>query len=305
MKDIEKIVFVCDGGIGKCIASTAVVRNIKKKHPDKELIVIAGYPAVFMYNPNVNKVYAFGNPLYFYEDQIINKKTLILKSEPYLHYDYLQKTRHLIDVWCEQCGVELDEIKPDLYFTNSELTIANAFIKSDARETIIMHVKGGSIPQDNNLETQLRAELHMYRRNLPDSIAQEVVDKLQKYRILQIKGNTQTGLKNVQHITTEFRQIMALAQVVNKFIVSDSFVMHTAAAFDDKKVVAIWGGTNPKVLGYEKHINLTRSVCPTPFCHRPNDYLWDISPNNSHWDCPHGEPCLKHDSNEIVKHILN
>ena len=85
MQEIDKIVFVCDGGIGKNIASTAVVRNIKKKYPDKELIVVAGHPEVYMYNPNVSKVYAFHNPLYFYQDQIVDKNVLVLKSEPYLH----------------------------------------------------------------------------------------------------------------------------------------------------------------------------------------------------------------------------
>ena len=300
---MNKVVFICEGGIGKNIAATVVVRNIKKKYPEQELIVVAGYPDVFMHNPNVSKVYAFSNPLYFYEDQILNKDTLVIKTEPYLHYDYLQKTRHLTDVWCEQAEVELDSIKPELYLTKQELNNAKAFIEGDKKESVIFHVTGGKVPEKDDPDTRNDAISQMYRRNLPPEIAQKVADKLsKKYRIVQIKGATQTGIKDAHYITTHLRALLALAAVGTKFVLIDSFMMHATAAFGKKPVVC-WGGTNPKALGYESHINLTRIVCPTPMCHRPNDYLFDMLPNTRKWDCPYGEPCLEHEVEEIVKHI--
>jgi hypothetical protein len=185
----------------------------------------------------------------------------------------------------------------------NEISIASSFVKGE-KEPIVMQITGGKIPEKDDQESKSLAESQMYRRNLPESIAQEVVYQLmEQYRILQVKGNTQYGLKGTQHITTNLRAALVLAKVVNKFILIDSFMMHAAAAFNNKKVVVCWGGTNPKALGYEKHINLTKRVCPSPFCHRPNDFLFDVLPT-SKWDCPHGEPCLEHDPNEIVKSLI-
>ena len=56
---VKNIIFICDGGIGKNIVGTAVVRAIKKQFPDKNIIVVAGCPDVFMYNPNVYRTYNF------------------------------------------------------------------------------------------------------------------------------------------------------------------------------------------------------------------------------------------------------
>jgi hypothetical protein len=300
---MDKVVFICEGGIGKNIAATAVVRNIKKKYPDQELIVVAGYPDVFMHNPNVSKVYAFGNPLYFYDDQILNKDTLVIKTEPYLHYDYLQKTRHLTDVWCEQVGVEMDSIKPELFLTKHELSVANEFINGEKRESVIFHITGGKVPDKDDEGSRSDAIRQMYRRNLPMSIAQKVADGLKdKYRIIQVKGPTQPGIKDGHYITTQLRALFALAAAGKRFVLIDSFMMHATAAFD-KRAVVCWGGTNPKVLGYETHVNLIRKVCPTPMCHRPNDYLFDVLANASKWDCPYGEPCLEHEVDQIIEEV--
>ena len=54
---IKNIIFVSEGGIGKTIASTAVVRRIAEEYPDKRVIVVTGYPDVFLYNPHVYKVF--------------------------------------------------------------------------------------------------------------------------------------------------------------------------------------------------------------------------------------------------------
>jgi ADP-heptose:LPS heptosyltransferase len=62
-----KIIFQINGGIGKSIAATAVCKAIKKQYPKDELIVLTGYPDVFVKNPNVNRVLS-GHVNYFYQD---------------------------------------------------------------------------------------------------------------------------------------------------------------------------------------------------------------------------------------------
>jgi len=61
------IIFQIDGGLGKCIMSTAICKIIKENNPDSELIVVSGYPDVYLNNPSVDKAFAFGEEKYFYE----------------------------------------------------------------------------------------------------------------------------------------------------------------------------------------------------------------------------------------------
>jgi uncharacterized phage-like protein YoqJ len=59
------IIFNPEGGLGKIIASTAVVRNIKATYPDHKIIIVTPWPEVFLNNPNVERVYRSGNtPLF-------------------------------------------------------------------------------------------------------------------------------------------------------------------------------------------------------------------------------------------------
>ena len=87
-KATKKILFFVEGGIGKNIVATSVVRAIKKQYPEKDIIVIAGCPEVFYNNPNVKRTYNFGNPLYLYEDQV-GIESVVFRIEPYYHYDYI------------------------------------------------------------------------------------------------------------------------------------------------------------------------------------------------------------------------
>ena len=68
------IVFQINGGIGKCVIATAVCEAIKKEYPESKLIVISGYPDVFLNNPNVDRAFAFGGFSYFYEEYIEDKE---------------------------------------------------------------------------------------------------------------------------------------------------------------------------------------------------------------------------------------
>ena len=54
-----KIIFQIDGGRGKCIAATAVCKAIKAQYPDSELIVVSGYPEVFLCNDYISENLGF------------------------------------------------------------------------------------------------------------------------------------------------------------------------------------------------------------------------------------------------------
>jgi uncharacterized phage-like protein YoqJ len=50
-------VWFIQGGLGKNVAATALVKSIKKTHPDRKLIIVCSWPQVFLNNPNIDRVY--------------------------------------------------------------------------------------------------------------------------------------------------------------------------------------------------------------------------------------------------------
>jgi hypothetical protein len=86
---MKNIIFQVNGGIGKSIMATAVCRAIKKAYPDYDLIVLTGYPEVFIGNPNVYRFYRSGMAPYLYEDFVKGDDTIFMCDEPYLAKGYL------------------------------------------------------------------------------------------------------------------------------------------------------------------------------------------------------------------------
>jgi len=303
---VKTIIFIQEGGVGKAIASTAVVKAIKTAHPDKSIIVMTGYPDVFLYNPNVRKVFNFVNPLYFYEDYV-NKETYVIKQEPYLDCEYLSNNKHIIQSWCDMIGVPIVTPYPDLYFLENELESAQLYINKErgSKGIILFQWIGGKIPESKTELDLKKAIATMYRRSLPVSVAQDVIDKLvgEGYIIKDIGHENFPKMKKAEKVFYPVRSIMALLKWADGFIGIDSFLQHAAASpILNRKGVVCWGGTSPKCLGYDKHINITKEDCPTPYCHRPNSYLFDVQPHGALWDCIHGVKCMKaFNAEEIVK----
>jgi len=303
---IKNIVIIVEGGIGKNISATAVVRALKKSYPNKRIIVVAGCPEVFFYNPNIYRTFNFGNPLYFYDD-FINDETVILKSEPYLEHGYINKQKHVVESWCDQLGIPCDSIEPDLYFLDNELEMAKFYVEKTQdnakKEMILLQWIGGKVPEDKSNDKLKVSLMTMFRRSLPLIEIEKVVAYLKdKYVIGNVGHSNFPEIKDTNIVFFPIRSTLALLPYVKTFIGIDSFLQHAAAAKQiNKKGVVLWGGTSPKCLGYDAHVNVTKEVCATPYCHRPNSYLFDAQANGQMWSCIHNEKCLKYSADEIIK----
>jgi hypothetical protein len=294
---VENIVFICDGGIGKNIMATVVIRNIKEKYPDKKLIVVGGFADIFRHNPHIHRFYRAGDTQHFHEDYIEGNRSIVLKAEPYYHPDYLHSNgRHLTELWCEMLGLPYDNPIPEIYLTDKEKAEATDFQRGQNGPVMILQNNGGLPPNENGVK-----KVKMFVRDLDYKVARNIIDECKdEYKIVQLRGKTQQGWKDVLAPEGNLRQALQLIYGAQKFLLIDSFAQHAAAAFG-KKAVVCWGATNPKLLGYEQHTNLTREkACPTPFCDRPNSFLFDQVTNNLQWECPHGEICTRHDEAEIL-----
>ena len=102
---MSNVIFQIDGGIGKSIMATAVLKAIKKQYKKSNIIVVTGYPDVFISNPNVNKVLGFDQLSGIYSKEVMNKDAKVFVSDPYHRSDFITESSHLIKIWCESFGV--------------------------------------------------------------------------------------------------------------------------------------------------------------------------------------------------------
>lgn len=242
------IIFEINGGIGKCIAATAVCEAIKKKYKKDNLIVISGYPEVFLNNPHVYQAYSFG-PVYFYKNYIENKDFHVFLHDPYRHQDFLnpgKKQKHLIQIWCEMFDIPYRGEQPKLYFTKRETEFMSQRFRSD-KPILALQSNGGAVGQPVQ---------YSWARDLPFSIVNEVVDELKDvYNIMHIRREDQPGFINTIPVHGSFREMTVLLTMAQKRLLIDSFAQHACAAMDLPATVC-WIANTPDIYGYPIHNNI-------------------------------------------------
>jgi hypothetical protein len=241
------LIFQVDGGHGKCVLSTAVIRAIKKKYPERKIIVVSGWDGPFFYNPDVFRFYLFNQMQYFYDD-FVKPDTKILAIDPYKTEDHIFKRKHLIKSWCDLFDLPYEGEKPTIYLNPREIEIAKDKIKPDGRPIMLMQTHGGNASQQYSKKS--------WFRDMPIATAQQLVNHYSKnYRILHIKSPEQPKLNGVEELTLPFRELYAVFTLSSKRIFIDSFAQHVAAALGLESTV-VWIGNSPDVFGYELHKNI-------------------------------------------------
>lgn len=240
------IIFQVNGGIGKVIASTAVCRSIKEKYPESNLIVVSGYPDVFLGNPNVYRSYAFGQQSYFYKEYIEDKEVLILAQEPYLETTHIKQEEHLIDTWCKMYELPFIKQEGELFLNQREVEFYSNKFQSD-RPILLLQTNGGA---PNDLK-------YSWARDIPSSIVNPVIEEFRDvYNVVHIKREDQLGYDYTIPVTDIFRSLLVLISISRKRLFMDSFAQHAAASFNLPSTV-LWIANSPKVFGYDMHMNIT------------------------------------------------
>lgn len=240
------IIFQIDGGLGKSIMATAVLKAIRKQYKKANIIVVSGYPDVFISNPNVNKVLGFDQLSGIYAQYIMGKDAKVFVSDPYHTSDFITESAHLIKIWCESYGVEYNGEMPELFLLKAEKEYFEPFYRLD-KPILAIQPNGGAINQPLK---------YSWTRDIPAPIVEQIIDYFKNdYAILHIKREDQIVYPNTLQALDNFRSIAVLLSLSQKRLLIDSSAMHIATALNLKSTVA-WVGTNPKVFGYEMHNNI-------------------------------------------------
>jgi len=252
IRDDDKFVILhIEGGHGKNVMASALIRAIKKAYPDYKIVVVCAWDGPFFYNPDVFRFYSHGQMQYFFSDYI-RPTTKIFRQEVYHTEDHILQRKHLVQSWCDMYGIPYDGYKPKIYLNSRELEIAKDKIKPDNRPILLLQTHGGS----PNAQYSKKS----WFRDMPLEIAQKLVNYFSKsYRILHIKSPEQPVLQGVEMLNLPFRELYAVFPLSTKRLFIDSFSQHVAAALDLQSTV-VWIGNKPEVFGYQENINVIPSA---------------------------------------------
>ena len=240
------VIFQVDGGLGKSIMATAVLKAIKKEYKKANIIVVTGYPDVFIGNPNVNKVLHGSQTAGIYQKYISKKDAKVFVSDPYHTSDFITESKHLIQIWCESFGLTYDGEMPEIFLSKGEKEYFMPFYKLD-KPILAIQPNGGA--QNQPLK-------YSWTRDLPSVVVEQVINTFKTdYSIVHIKRDDQLTYPNTVGAMDNWRSIAIMLTISKKRLLIDSSFMHIATALGLSSV-ACWIGTSPKVFGYDMHTNI-------------------------------------------------
>jgi hypothetical protein len=239
------VIFQINGGIGKVVAATAVCKSIKVKYPDSKLIVVSGYPDVFLNNPNVDRAFAFGQQQYFYEEYVENQDFIVFAHDPYLDTTHLKFEEHLIETWCRIYDLPFIQKQGEIFLTQREIDFYSQKYISD-KPIFLLQTNGGG---DSNIK-------YSWARDIPHNIVRDIIEQFRAdYNMVHIRRDDQINYEHAIGVSDNFRSLVVLISLSDKRLLMDSFAQHVAAALNLPSVV-LWVVNSHKVFGYDIHTNI-------------------------------------------------
>lgn len=282
------------GGLGKNVAGTSLIKSIKEKHPDRKLVVVTSWPEVFLNNPNIYRVYQVGQAPYFYQDYIEDTDIIVSKHEPYHQTAHITKQKHLIHNWCDLMELEYKEQTPVIIPNYPQSMLPGIWNRS--KPILVIQTGGGPMSGQEYG--------YSWTRDIPIEVAQAVVDRFQnEYHIIQITrsdGYELDGVERVDQVMPNMK-LFSLLIASRKRVLIDSSLQHAAASMKLKSTV-LWVGTSPTVFGYKLHNNIQAKL-PKKASQLIGSYIYDYQFENNLHECPYMEVYEMFNVDEILETI--
>ena len=189
MSEEKYVIFHVEGGLGKNVASTAVVKNIAAKYKDRKLVVMASFPEVFLNNPYIHRVYRLGMTPYFWEDYINKKDTIILRREPYFETSHIMRQTPLHETWHKMYDLPYNKEKdlPELHMNMIQNEMHVTWNRQ--RPILLIHSNGGPLMDG--------APIYAWTRDMPRYVAESVIQQFaQHYHIIQVVKHASQAIQS-------------------------------------------------------------------------------------------------------------
>ena len=282
------------GGLGKNIAGSALVKTIKETYPDRKLIMVTSWPEIYLNNSDVDRIFQLGQSPYFYEDYIEGKDVIISKHEPYHQTSHITKEKHLLENWCDLMGLKYTGQLPVILPNYPQGMLLGLW----QRQKPIMVIQTGGGPMEGQKYS------YSWARDIPMEVAQEIVKKFsQQYHIIQITRPDGYQLEGVERVDQKMSnmELFSLLVASKKRVLIDSSLQHASAALNLKSTV-LWVGTSPKVFGYKIHTNIEAKL-PKKANQLIGSYTFDFQFENNMHECPYMTINDMFDTNQILSLI--
>lgn len=240
------IIFQIDGGLGKSIMATAMVKVIRKRYKNAHLIVVTAFPDVFLNNPHINECFRIEQMGGAYLKYVKDQDCKIFVEDPYKNSSFLTEKEHLFKTWCKIYGLHYNNEQPELYLTQPEKDYFEPFYNVE-KPIFVIQPNGGPQGQGFN---------YSWTRDIPVPTVDAIIQHYKEnYTVVHIKRQDQYQYADTLNALDGFRSIAILLQLSKKRLLIDSFGQHLAAAMGIKSTVC-WVTTKPKIFGYKLHDNI-------------------------------------------------
>ena len=241
------IIFQIEGGLGKSILGTAIVKVIRRHYEDANIIVVTHYPEVFLNNPYTYKVYHFNNINGFYLKYIKDYECKIFIEDPYKHSNFLiNKSVSILKTWCELFNLNYLGELPQIYITQPEADYFVPYYKTE-KPIFVIQPNGGPAGLGYS---------YAWTRDIPEPTILDIINHYKNdYAIIHVKREDQKTYPDTFQALDNYRSIAVLFYLSKKRLLIDSFSQHLAASLNLKSTVC-WVATKPEIFGYEMHDNI-------------------------------------------------
>jgi hypothetical protein len=274
------VIWYLEGGLGKNVAATALIKDVKEKHNDRKLIMVVSYPEIFLNNPYVDRVYRVGMTSYFYDDYIKGKDTIVFRHEPYFQSAHIMLQKHLIENWAELLGVKYTKQLPLLFPNMIQKNMVINWVRE--RPTMVIQTGGGAAASEQQ---------YSWSRDIPFPIANLIVERYKKdYHIIQITRQNGYKLEGVEIVTQQLSNfdMFSIIAASEKRVLIDSSLQHAAAGVALKSTV-LWIGTSPINFGYEGlHTNVVAKKLSGP-TKMIDSMFFEYSLEGQTHECPYSD----------------
>ena len=242
--------YIVEGGIGKCVAFSALLPELRKK---SEVQIYTPYIDCFANNPNVKMAYESTIPL---QDPRIMASDNIYYCEPYKSNFQFGK-QHIIESYCEHHGVKYNSsMRPKLYTDHHKESVDKWLKDNEIGKYIMIQFSGGQ-PKWNYDNVQYQ-NINP-NRNYQPFLAQQVVNMLlEEYKdttIINCVLPNEPHYRGTIRCDLHFSQIHEMLKGAEGFVSIDSCLQHFSASAE-KHGVVIWGSTRWTQFGYSHNKNL-------------------------------------------------
>ena len=243
--------YIVEGGIGKCVAFSALLPELRKK---SEVQIYTPYIDCFANNPNVKMAFESTLPL---QDPRIMASNNIFYCEPYKSNFQFGK-QHIIESYCEHHGVKYNSsMRPKLYTDHHKESVDKWLKDNKIEKYILVQFSGGQAKW--NYGDNVQYQNINPNRNYQPFLAQQVINMLlEEYKdttIINCVLPNEPHYQGTIRCDLHFAQIHEMLKGAEGFVSIDSCLQHFSASAE-KHGVVIWGSTRWTQFGYSHNKNL-------------------------------------------------